>query len=84
MWPTDHPIFVGSWDKALEYGDWPKLLLLLHQGQLRPTGHEVSATLDPVELRELRKTYPNQLFSTDGSKLWLTRFRPDEPQAGIA
>lgn len=80
--PTDHPIFVADWDKALEYGDWPKLILLLHPGQLRPTGHEVSATLDPGELNELRKTYPNQLVSTDGSKLWLTRFDPDAPQAG--
>ncbi|MGE8152022.1 hypothetical protein ACQKP5_12325 [Pseudomonas vancouverensis] len=82
VWPTDHPIFVADWDKALEYGDWPKLLLLLHHDQLRPTWHEVSATLDPGELNELRKTHPHQLVSTDGSKLWLTRFDPDAPQAG--
>lgn len=84
VWPTDHPIFVDSWDKALEYGGWPKLLLLLHPGQLRPTWHEVSTTLDPVELSHLRKTHPNQLVSTDGSKLWLTRFNLDVPQAGTA
>lgn len=82
VWPTDHPIFVADWDKALEYGDWPKLLLLLHRDQLRPTWHEVSATLDPVELSKLRKTHPNQLVSTDGSTLWLTRFNLDVPQAG--
>jgi hypothetical protein len=84
VWPTDHPIFVDDWDKALDYGGWPKLLLLLHRDQLRPTWHEVSATLDPVELSDLRKTHPNQLVSTDGSKLWLTRFNLDVPQAGTA
>lgn len=84
VWPTDHPIFVDSWDKALEYGGWPKFLLLLHPGQLHPTWHEVSTTLDPVELSHLRKPHPNQLVSTDGSKLWLTRFNLDVPQAGTA
>lgn len=82
VWPTDQPIFVDCSDKAMAYGGWPKLLLLLHPDQLRPTWHEVSATLDPSELNELRKTYPNQLVSTDGSKLWLTRFNLDAPQAG--
>ncbi|MCK6250510.1 MULTISPECIES: hypothetical protein [Pseudomonas] len=80
--PTDQPIYVADSDKALAYGEWPKLLMFFHPDQLQPTWREVPATLDPVELTEMRKTYPTQFVSNDGSKLWLSRFSPDAPQVG--
>lgn len=71
--PTDATIYVDGFDKALEYGGWPKVIVALRSAQLDSAFREVSADTPPAQLAELERAFGTRLPSVDGSKLWLSR-----------
>jgi hypothetical protein len=77
--PTNAPIYVDGFDKALEYGGWPKVILALRHEQLDRTFREVSADTPSAQLAELERVFGTKLPSADGSKLWLSRLGADDP-----
>ncbi|HEV8281550.1 MAG TPA: hypothetical protein VGQ02_06820 [Candidatus Limnocylindrales bacterium] len=62
-----------SWDKALEYGGWPKLLLVLNQNLLAHSTVRVPADTPAERLEELRAVRPTLVPSLDGRWLCLSR-----------
>lgn len=62
-----------SWDKALEYGGWPKLLLVLNQNLLALSTIRVPADTPAERLAELRAVRPTLVPSLDGRWLCLSR-----------
>jgi len=68
--PTDAPIWVSSIDKAMEYGGWPKLILVLDVTRLDRTFRE---PVDAVDRASLRRMFPTEVASEDGSQFWLSR-----------
>lgn len=71
--PSTAPIYVDCFDKAWEYGGWPKVTLALHRESLEHTHREVSADIPAAELAELTQRFPTRLTSKDGRTLWLSR-----------
>jgi hypothetical protein len=82
--PPDSVFYADSFEKAWEYGEWPKVLFALDVQKLRRTFTEVPSNTPPAELARLRKTFPTMLRSRDGSTLWLSRLREDDPKLGSA
>ncbi len=82
IWPTDDVIYTSFFDKAWEYGDFPKVILALDQRQLSQTFRVVPASTPEHELAELVQTFPTCLRIQDGSKLWLSRLDRDDPRIG--
>jgi hypothetical protein len=78
--PTNAVIWADCLDKALEYGEWPKLVMALDYDFLRKTYVEVCANLPEDELAFVRRDYPTIKKSDDGSKLYCSRLGPDDPQ----
>jgi hypothetical protein len=62
-----------SWDKALEYGGWPKLLLVLNQNLLVHSTMRVPADTPAERLAELQSVRPTLVPSPDGRWLCLSR-----------
>jgi hypothetical protein len=71
--PTSSVIYAEYFEKALEYGDWPKLVLALRHSSLASTFKEVPTSTPETELAILRQEYQTIVPSTDGHKLWLSR-----------
>jgi len=78
--PADSPIYVSGLDKAMEYGEWPKLLLVFNPKRLDHTFRELSVT-DPTRA-ELKHTFPTEVVSKDGTTVWFSRLNPDDPRLG--
>lgn len=77
--PTDaHFFVVNSFDKAWEYGAWPKLVLALETKELKRTFVEVPADMPPPEVAKLREQFPTMVRNIDGSRLWLSRLPDDD------
>jgi hypothetical protein len=62
-------IFTDVFDKALEYGGWPKVLLALRTECLDRTFREVPGTTPIEEVDRLRETFHTLLTSEDGNTL---------------
>jgi hypothetical protein len=78
--PTDSVIYVDCFEKAWEYGEWPKMVLALNPSKMKRTFVEVSADVDEDKLALLRRTFPTVCRSTDGTKLWLSRLPEHDPR----
>jgi hypothetical protein len=78
--PSSAVIYAEFFEKALEYGDWPKLILALRRKCLRPTFKEVPSSTPEDELAKLREEYPTTVLSEDGKTIWLSRLFPDDPR----
>jgi len=76
--PTDAPIWVSSIEKAMEYGGWPKLILVLDVKRLDRTFRELATSGDGTERAFLRRTFPTECASEDGSHVWLSRLAPTD------
>lgn len=55
-------------------------MLVLEHSKLQRTYCEIPATIAPDELSKLRERYPAMVRSIDGTKLWLSRLREDDPK----
>jgi hypothetical protein len=75
--PTTHHFWADGWDKAVEYGDWPKVVLALRSDALRHTGRRAPADIDADELRELQRERLTTVRSDDGRWLLLSRLPAD-------
>ena len=76
-------MFVSQYfDKALEYGGLPKLVLVLKSDHLDNTWREVPADTPEELLSVLQETFPTVQPSTSGETLWLSRLSPDDPRRG--
>jgi hypothetical protein len=78
--PPDAVFFASEFDKAWEYGDWPKLMLALDTKCLRSTCRQEAADISADELALLKETFPLVLHWQDGKRLWLTRLPEGDPR----
>ena len=78
--PSDAVIYADFFDKALEYGGWPKVVMALRQGGLQRTFRKIAADTPADQISELRRTYPTMLTSVDGQRLWLSRLPTEDPR----
>lgn len=78
--PPDSTIYVDDFEKAWEYGGWPKVMLALDTERLSHTYRELRSDTPELELRALRQIYPTELKSADGEQLWLSRLSEDDPR----
>lgn len=76
--PPDSVIFTSDFPKAWEYGEIPKLILALDPQRLEPTFRDVPSDTPQEELRQLRDTYPTEICSRDGTRIWLSRLGRDD------
>ena len=81
VFPTNAPIWVSSLSKAMEYGEWPKIILVLDVAQLDQTFRELPITSSKAERAELRREFPTELISEDGSHVWLSRLPATDRRA---
>jgi hypothetical protein len=81
--PTTEVIYAGEIDKALEYGGWPKLVLVLKSSRLRRTFKELSSQATLSEIESTRREFPTVLKQEDGS-FWCTRLKQDDRRIGTA
>jgi hypothetical protein len=65
--PTDAVIFANDLSKALEYGKWPKLILVLRQSAMRRSFGIIEGTASPAEIEAAQREYPTVVPMTDGS-----------------
>jgi hypothetical protein len=78
--PSDSVIFAELFEKAWEYGGMPKVFLALDATKLKRTFVEVASTISPQELESLRAVFPTMLTSRDGTSIWLSKLREDDPR----
>jgi hypothetical protein len=83
--PTTAPFFVTPhFDKAWEYGGWPKVIMALDPKQLELTYREIPADTPADEVARLMQDYPARFESETGDSFWLTRFPESDTGAGSA
>jgi hypothetical protein len=76
--PPDATIYVDGFDKALEYGGWPKVIVAIRNHCLDSTFREISGTTPEKQLADLQQVFRRKLQSADGTKLWLSRLPADD------
>jgi hypothetical protein len=75
--PADAAIFATEYlDKALEYGEWPKLLLILRPDSMSRSFRSVPNTTSPRELAMIQLEYPTVVDQRDGT-LHFSRLKQD-------
>lgn len=78
--PVRREIYATQYfEKAWEYGDWPKVTMAFDSDQLERTFKEVPADISPNELAKIRKTYPTMLPMEADNSIWLSRLPKDDP-----
>lgn len=80
--PTTAPIFVSDFDKAWEYGGWPKVVMAFDGRQLERTYREVIISETAAdEIAQLSVDYPTRVEVPAGERLLLTRFPESDTRA---
>ena len=83
--PTTAPIFVSDFDKAWEYGGWPKVVMAFDGTHLERTYREVIISDTAAdEINRLMVDYPTRVEDLAGERLWLTRFPKTDTRATSA
>jgi hypothetical protein len=77
--PTDAPIYVGEFEKAWEYGEFPKVVMALDVAHAKPTFRGMQDDVSQGELDELRAIYPYSYRVDD--QTWLSRI--DDPNPAV-
>jgi len=78
--PTNAVIWANGLDKALEYGDWPKLIMALDHNFMKKTYTELDANTSEQELAAVCRDYPTLVNQGEGSKLFFSRLKEDDPR----
>jgi hypothetical protein len=78
--PPDSVFYANAFDKALEYGGWPKVVMAIRNQSLDRTFRELPADTAAERIAELRNVFPTELRSADGTHLWLSRLAVDDPR----
>jgi hypothetical protein len=79
--PTNAPIFVSDFDKAWEYGDWPKVIMVFDGRHLAYTYREITSDTPAEETARLMLEYPTRIPDHSGERTWLTRLPETDPRA---
>ena len=80
VFPTDHFFFCDGFDKAVEYGGLPKLVMSIDGRSTDRTFREISAETPEIEIAELSRTFPTRLLSKDGRRFWMSRLPESDPR----
>ncbi len=75
--PTNAAIFADCLDKALGYGDWPKVVMALRRSSLKRSFKIVPAATSDEDLETIRREYPTLVRMSDGSS-WCSRLPEDD------
>lgn len=78
--PTNSVIWAIGLDKALEYGEWPKLVMALDHEYMKRTFAELDANASEEEQELVRRDYPTFVSQGEGLKLFFSRLTEDDPQ----
>lgn len=81
--PTNAVIFADGLEKALEYGDWPKVVLVLRREFVKSSFRYAPGTTSEADLEIIRRDYPTLVRLDDGS-FWLSRMREDDRRIATA
>lgn len=65
--PTTAPIFVSDFDKAWEYGDWPKVIMAFDGMHLDYTYRQITSDIPADEAARLMQEYPTRLPDHSGA-----------------
>ena len=76
--PSNSVIWANDLDKALEYGDWPKVVMAFDSEHLKRSWIEIEAGASANETEKIRRDYPTVI--PDGDKLYCSRIPSDAPQ----
>ena len=76
--PNNPIIYADVFEKAWEYGGWPKIILGYDYDCLEKTYKEVSTDISEDRYLELKKKYPTEMKSVDGNKIWFTKLDADD------
>lgn len=76
--PTNSPIFCSDLEKAMEYGEWPKVVMGFNYQKLDKTFREVPSDIEKSKLNTLKATFPTVEKSIDRKKIWLSRLCIDD------
>jgi hypothetical protein len=79
--PTTAPFFVSDFNKAWEYGDWPKVIMALDRMHLDYTYREITSDTAADEAARLMLEYPTRIQDRSGERIWLTRLPETDPRA---
>jgi hypothetical protein len=80
--PSTAPFFTGPLDKALEYGgDSDQVIQIFRPEHLASSWREYPSSLPTEERARIAQDYPTLIPSIDGTRLWFTRFPPEDPRA---
>lgn len=79
--PPTAPIFVSDFEKAWEYGGWPKVIVALDWRHLDRTFREIPADTPDEEIARLMIDYPTRIPDEAGERIWLTRLAESDPRA---
>lgn len=82
VFPSSDPIYAGCFDKAIEYGGIPKVIIALDPDHLDETCREIPSSTEESVISELKKAFPTEIPAVDGSTIWLTKLSCDDPRAG--
>lgn len=75
--PTNGPIWVGSFEKAWEYGGLPKVVMVLAMDALEPSFVSRSKDADPKELEDLKAAF-SYVTEFEG-KIWFSLVADPNP-----
>jgi hypothetical protein len=76
--PSNCVIWANGLDKALEYGNWPKVVMAFDSEHLKPSWIEKEASAPTDEIEKIIRDYPTVI--PDGEKLHFSRLPSDAPQ----
>ncbi len=80
VWPVNREIYATHFfEKAWEYGGWPKVTLVFDSDQLERSFKEVPVNIDAEVLAEIKKTYPTMVRTEVEGSFWLSRLAEDDP-----
>jgi hypothetical protein len=65
--PPDAVVFAGDLEKALEYGDWPKVVMALRWKAMKRSFDTLPETANPSDLEATGREYPTIIRLGDGS-----------------
>ena len=82
--PTDAPLFCETLQKAMDYGNWPKVVMAFEPSGLEKTFREMSSDVTEDELKLIMETYPNKEVSVDGKSIWLSRLSMNDKRRATA
>lgn len=73
--PSDAPLYLSDWEKAWEYGGFPKVVFALTTSTLKRSFHSLPPDADVAEIARWQRTFPHRLDLPSGM-IWLTLFDP--------